>query len=537
MALEEAKRASQLRDSHKSVYNIPYLLRVATISEGDECACTLGEAFGIAARLERLMEVAVEANPTLRVTMDWDAGQLMQYVFSLHSPQHSKDCEFAQHFAFSEEPSKPHGHFFDFSPSKTDSELACAISSAATEPLSSAGGALFRFHVFYELPAKYRSQSTLESAPILSMHVMFNFHHIIIDAEGMQLLLAQLGRLARQQEVPSPDPLADNAYFKYCQWVNDGKLWIEDRDNVVHWTKHLAGWQPSELTVHMPRMTMPTDGVWPKGVPFISASKKIRSVVSPSGAATIKRFCSLHDLTPSGFFLSCLYLALWRVGRAKSPSPPPMDRLVDMCVGSAMSNRGDDPTLQSVVCLLADVYPFRVQFVPASVTVVTLFLRVRDLLMEHLQHARTTLGGIVVAMTTESSGGISLKTQRTPLENPLFGAAFLYEDEHFCSTQKDLPICDQGKKVNLELLSLPDFGSIFEIQLLIQELPAAVTDGGFPFSLTWEYAAALYDADTMRHLAQEFADVVGVVLACPNATLATLPSSVNADKVVVVPFV
>ena len=388
-----------------------------------------------------------------------------------------------------------------------------------------------------------------EDPPVVSMHIMLNFHHAVFDGESITQLMGHIRRVCQEQKqnLPIVNQRCDD-FFKYC----DGGYWIAERDNVRYWLAHMSGWDPALITPSMPRTRMEEDGKWPEDGPkFTAATEKVRRMMSLNLSAEARSYCASHGVTPHGLYMSIYYLALWSIGSEKqkvtrcsaSSSTPTSegasDDLVEICIGSAMSNRVPSDSrpfnLDTALCSVADTYPYRIQFNAEKEIFSGEFLpRVMALVMDHLAHQSTSIAAIIVAIQFEAPTNQALVPKRlAPLLNPFFGTVLLYEDARHSQGMNDLPLnlpraddeadaaCEPSVRIDLELLDLPDFGAVFEIQMKVQEIrrdtaasssninPSSSTTSDVCYALTWEYASQLFAKDTIV----EFSDIYVALLA------------------------
>jgi hypothetical protein len=214
--------------------------------------------------------------------------------------------------------------------------------------------------------------------------------------------------------------------------------------------------------------------------------------------------------------MACYYLVLTIVQNEKLESQgDPVDPTApfDLCIGSAFSTRMHSPDLHDRVCCFSDIYPFRLSNIQLQKTSFgDLVNTVQEMLMAHMEHSTVDVGTILVMMGIQQTPE-AVKLVRTPLVNPLFAPVMLYEDVDYCQVQQNVPLGGGEVPVDLELLDLPDFGALAEIQLKVNELLPRSTQDQNAFALTWEYASELYDAPVMSRIAHHYNVILERVLS------------------------
>lgn len=523
--VEEGKKQYQF-------FNCPYVIRIK--SSNGVPAITLRTAKRMIAQLEAMMKRILQDNPSARVTLVWDIDRIVQYVHDLDDPSHADDVRMRPHYVYapSDEAEQPVDvrYHFAFSTRGGRTPLTDAVRNAAREKIAVADTqSLFRFHVFYELEDACKGLSvdddaSVLDAPLVSLHVMLNFHHAIFDGESIQQVMEQIVGAASAGTATPTTITSGNAlelsrrinredpFFKYCGEIATGRRILSHQADIYYWLRHMEGWRPATSNKFMPRTSTPEDGKWPSDKKFYSAIGKIRTFLTISQGSMVRQVCSINHWTPYSVFLSCYYLVLALTQRDKDidSGTPHDDAAMDICIGSAFSNRVHAPALQHRVCCFSDMYPFRQSNLSLKqVTLRQLLDSVQDMLMSHMEHSTVDFGTILAMMGIERTPA-SVQLVRSPLVNPLFAPVLLYEDVKYCQVHQGVPLA--GERVDLELLDLPDFGALAEIQLKIQELLPSSTIDGSPFSITWEYASELYDAHTMQRMALRYDAIIKHVL-------------------------
>ncbi|CUG89531.1 syringomycin synthetase, putative [Bodo saltans] len=534
--LDEKKRVEEYaalsqdeEDKQFRFFNCPYVLRIKHSPgvDGVAPAMTLRQAQQMVHHLEGITQHILQVNPSARVTLQWDDDRIVQYVFDLNDPHHEDVHRFKREYIYADGENAP-ANYFAFSCTDVDTALTKAVQRAAREKISITDKkALFRFKAFFELSAESQGTSiedvALLDSPILSLHVMFNFHHAAFDGHSMQQILREIVTRAVASPsgtVSSTLPRAPlrklDPFFRYCAEVASGRHLLAHQSDIYYWLRDMEGWRPTTVTKFMPRTLTHEDGKWPTHRRFFSTVGKLRTFLSADEGSTVRNVCGRRHWTPYSLFMACYYLVLAIVqneklenqGNAVDSNAP-----FDLCIGSAFSTRMHAPDLHNRVCCFSDIYPFRLSNILLKKTSFgDLVNTVQEMLMTHMEHSTVDVGTILVMMGIQQTQE-AVRLVRTPLVNPLFAPVMLYEDVDYCQVQQHVPLGGGETPVDLELLDLPDFGALAEIQLKVNELLPRSTADQSAFALTWEYASELYDAPVMRRIAHHYNVILERVLS------------------------
>jgi amino acid adenylation domain-containing protein len=333
----------------------------------------------------------------------------------------------------------------------------------AAQPFDLARGPLLRAHVL----------RLAEGSHLL----LFGMHHIISDGWSLGVLLDELrafyeanllGGAADVRALPVQYP--DYAAWQR-QWLRGEVL---DRQ-LAYWTRQLAGAPPLlELPADYPR---PAQQRYRGGIH--------RQQVSGAIVQRLRRFNVTHESTAFMTLLSVFQLLLSQHSGQD-----------EVCVGTPVANRRLDAT-EGLIGFFVNTLVMRARIDPAA-NFDALLAAVRATSLDAFTHQDLPFELLVDA----------LQPQRSLSHSPLFQAMFVMVD----AAAQRLGL----KDVDERLLPASLAAAKFDLTLYVEER-------GDEAELIWEYDADLFAPERIARMAGHFAELLGGVLAAPEAALATLP--------------
>ena len=310
------------------------------------------------------------------------------------------------------------------------------------------------------------------------------FHHAIMDGWSQEVLYADLSAAYRQACAGGPTRLPELA-FGYADYV----AWRAQRDRAradadLHWwTGHLRG---APATLRLPRDRAP------------------RAVRSFDGASVgvdlddrldraVRELAGALGVTPSMVVLAALAEALHRLTGS-----------ADLVVGAVVADRGLAAT-HDLVGFCVDVVPLRLR-AAGEAGFAAAVRSAGEELRAAGQHPGATLDQIVDA----------LGVPRHPGESPL--VQVMFNAYNFAPPRLDLP------GVEARPVAAPVRGAPVELTVYLVERAGRL-------ALDLRYDSDLYDADRIRRLGADLADLLSHLTAFPERPVADAPTRFRTDSV------
>ena len=302
------------------------------------------------------------------------------------------------------------------------------------------------------------------------------FHHIASDATSQELLLAELAALyaAFQAGKPSPLPAVSVQYADYAAWQQE---WQSDKA-LEH---HLWWWR--NALADLPRLDLPTDRPRP-------AVRRWHGASVPFGvrAETVRVLDVLakdNNATPFMVLLTAFQCLLARYTGQD-----------DVAVGTVASGR-THPDLTKMCGYVINNLVLRMR-VEGSPSFQDMLVRNRINILEAFDHQAVPFARLVDELQPERDMSVT----------PLFQVAF---------TMHDVPVDGSGVAgLRIDHVDLSWQVAKFDLAMQIAELPDGALGGQI------EYSTDLFDADTMRRMAEHFTRLLDSIAENPGTAVREL---------------
>jgi len=323
-------------------------------------------------------------------------------------------------------------------------------------------------------------------------------HHIILDFWSLALLMQELGLLyeAEQSGVRATLPALSSSYSAFVRW-QEGLLSSEEGEK--HWTY----WR-SQLSRELPILDLPTTRPRPPVQTFRGSSESLRL-----NAATVRRLKALsreHDAT--------LYVTLLAAFQALLHRYTGQEELL---VGSVTAGR-TRAEFASLIGYFVNPLVLRAT-VSGDAGFESLVAQVRRRVLDAFAHQDFPFSTLVER----------LQAARDPSRSPLFQVMFsmhkaLLPGDEALSL---FALGEAGARMNLgglELISVSLKRRVaqFDLTLMMAEV-------GEDLYATFEYNTDLFDAATIRQMAQSFETLLDAVVANPAERISRLPLRSGED--------
>ncbi|MFC5286434.1 amino acid adenylation domain-containing protein [Actinokineospora guangxiensis] len=343
-----------------------------------------------------------------------------------------------------------------------------AIASTERVPVDLADGPMLR--------ATLAVLSDVEHVLVLTVH------HVAADGWSEDILLRELrtGYDAALAGKPAPHPSLPVQYADYAAW-QAGRLSGDRLDKEVgYWRDRLAGVTPVELPADRPRPAV-RDG----------AGDLLRATLPAEVAQPLLALAKARGASP--FLLLSAAVAVL-LGRHTGST--------DITIGTPVAGR-DRAEVQDVVGLFLNTIVLRADLSGAP-TFGEVLDRVRATAMDAYSHQDVPFEKLVDELSPE----------RDPSRTPLFSTMVLWQDA-------DAAVPAAG--LAFEPVAVGETTAKFD--LTVSATPRA--DGGIALAFT--YATALFDAATVRRVADRMAALLASAVAHPDTPVADLPALPEAE--------
>ncbi|MFI6096986.1 amino acid adenylation domain-containing protein [Lentzea sp. NPDC051213] len=332
--------------------------------------------------------------------------------------------------------------------------------------------ALIPFNLEHDLPLRI----TLLRIGATEHLMVAVFHHIASDAISQEVLLTELGALyaAFTAGRPSPLPAVTVQYADYAAWQQEWQS-----DNALE--HHLWWWR--NALADLPRLDLPTDRPRPAvrrwhgaAVPFSVRSETV-------GALDV--LAKEHNATPFMVLLTAFQCLLARYTGQD-----------DVAVGTVASGR-THPDLTRMLGYVINNLVLRMR-IEGSPSFQDMLVRNRINVLEAFDHQAVPFARLVDEIQPERDMSVT----------PLFQVAF---------TMHGVPA--NGVEVaglRIDHVDLSRQVAKFDLAMQIAELP----DGGLGGQI--EYSTDLFDAATVRRLAEHFTRLLDSIAADPGTSVREL---------------
>ncbi|MEL7162410.1 MAG: condensation domain-containing protein, partial [Bacteroidota bacterium] len=303
-------------------------------------------------------------------------------------------------------------------------------------------------------------------------HLLVAMHHIIGDRGSLLVLEGELfGHYTRLVEGRTEHPAAPGLTFAdYAHW--------EATREVPE--SHYAYWR-EQLTGEIPRAELPQD----RQRPTVASHRGqlLEAELSPEVSARVNILARRHGTTANVVFLAVLNAFLYRYTGQE-----------DLLVGAPVSTR-DRTEIEALVGFLNETVVLRHQLNPEE-GLEALVAGLKPTVETALTHKDVPFDWLVDNLQPARAGGA----------NPFFQTMFVYNGQ---APERVLPA---GLTVTDQYV---DLGTAkFDLTLF-------ATDLGDTFRIGFEYAADLFDADTVQTMLNQFVVLLTDATDQPEAAIAT----------------
>lgn len=325
----------------------------------------------------------------------------------------------------------------------------------------------------------------LSSAEHLLVHVE---HHLIHDGWSFAVLLREMQSIytafANGSPVPLPEPTVQYADFAVWQrhWLRGAEL---DRQ-LDWWRATLAGAPPV--------LDLPTDRPRPPMQDFAGAA--LRFELDPALCARLRAFGRARGVTLFTTMLAGFATLLHRYSGQD-----------DLLIGTGAADRRL-AELEQVIGMVVNTLALRID-ISARPSFAELLQRVSETVVAAHEWQDTPFDRVVEAVAPV----------RDPSRNPLVQALFSFHDSAVPELDFDgvrgtvLERHNGSAKADLNIVVVPRAE---------QRIESGRRDDSEPITLIWEYATALFDAATMRRMAEHYRRLLRAALDAPDTPVDTL---------------
>ncbi|HEU4834422.1 MAG TPA: amino acid adenylation domain-containing protein [Pyrinomonadaceae bacterium] len=349
----------------------------------------------------------------------------------------------------------------------------------------------------------------LESGPLLRVslfriseeeHILLLvLHHIVSDLWSLAVLIHEIGILYPSELVAEPVqlPALDLQYSDYVRWQEDMLRSDKGERHWSYWQKQLAG--------ELPSLNLPLD----------HPRKPLQSYEGASESFTLdaeltKRLKSLGQENESTLYMTLLAAFQVLLHRYTNQA--------ELIVGAPTLGRSRKE-FGGLVGYFVNPLPLRLTL-PANHTFESLLGEVRRVVLEALEHQDFPFATLVER----------LRPERDPSRSPLFQVAFVFQKtpfpegemlSAFATDAAGLRIKLGG--LELESVALEQRIAQFDLTLMVAENDGALT-GSF------EYNTDLFEAATIKRLAQHFEVLLRSIAAGASRNIFALPLLTAAEQ-------
>lgn len=300
--------------------------------------------------------------------------------------------------------------------------------------------------------------------------LFFDFHHIIMDGVSVYLFIEELIKLYLGESLEEPSA----QYLDFTHWslIHQSKGTFQA--NKEYWLTKLGG--------ELPRLEMPSDRARPQE--FDHSGSKTNFGIGKVKSARLREMSSKY-----GCSMHVLLFTVYQVLLHKYTGQR------DLVIGIPVSSR-NHPDITRTMGMFVNNLAVRARVEPAE-SFEKLLQRLKSVVNSALAHDYPF--DILLG---------DLEIKGDPGRNPLFDTMFLYQN-------MSLPFSDAH--LGLKPMPIDPGTSRFDLSL-------EVFDNGLdPLTFGFEYATALFDADTIQRLTNHFNALLDRVLSNPLSKIADIP--------------
>ncbi|MET0397983.1 MAG: amino acid adenylation domain-containing protein [Longimicrobiaceae bacterium] len=351
-----------------------------------------------------------------------------------------------------------------------EAEAARILAASAAAPFDLERGPLFRARLLRLDPCEHV--------------LLLEMHHAVTDGWSFGVVFRELGTLygASLRGEPSPLPEPPLRYADHAARQRE-QLRGETLERLLAWwTRRLAGAPPA--------LDLPPDRPRPPVQSFRGARHGL--VLDPALAGRLRTLARERGATPFMVLLAAFGVLLARHAGED-----------DVVVGTPVAGR-TRPELEGLVGFFVNTVVLRID-AAGDPAFDELLGRVRETTLGAWEHQELPFDRLVEA----------LGTPRDPARNPVFQVMFALQDAPHGSLA--LP------GVHARPVEIP-------IRTAKLDLTWAVLDRGSELLVTAEYAADLFEADTIRRMIGHFRTLLEAAVAAPDLRLSRLPLMDPAER-------
>jgi len=313
--------------------------------------------------------------------------------------------------------------------------------------------------------------------------------HLVTDGLSFNIFYHQLSRIYENLNA-NRSPLdaveAPFQYSDYVHWLNERPT-RESKDSIDFWARYLEG-VPDLIQLPTTYSRPPVES---------NLGSAFHFALDDAQSSRVRAFCQQLQITPFVFFLSQLYITLWKYSGQSS-----------IVVGAPYANRANDD-IKSIVGFFVEMIPVRGN-IDSSKNFESWVKDVSESFLEAWGHSDLGLDKIV-----EASG-----VERNTNAHPLFQVAFTY-----LSYLKNAGLSND---YSMRQVAVNRGVSEYDLTLYMWE--------DENFSGMFEFAKDLFDAQTIERLSEHFVTVIEWVLEDSERPLAEFELAGPSDIAVIEHF-
>ncbi|MGM9334594.1 amino acid adenylation domain-containing protein [Streptomyces murinus] len=302
-----------------------------------------------------------------------------------------------------------------------------------------------------------------------------NMHHIVVDGPATGMIFGELARIYPAFRAGLPSPLPDPAvhFGDYAVWQRGPAAAEEHERQLRYWCERLAD-APDGLDMPLDR---------PRGETTDFAGSNVSFTLPPRVLDSLREVATRCSATPYMILLAAFHVLMGRWSRQD-----------DVCVGTPVDGRAH-PETADMVGYFANTVVIRSDL--CGNPRFTRFLdQVRTSMIGAYDNRQLPFDHLVAA----------LKPDRSPTRQPLFDVMFSY------TGRQDFTL----EGVDVRVVDEPSTTAKFDLSLAVSESE----DGLYG---SFEYATALFDAETVEQLSRLFVRLLEGIAADPAARVHDLP--------------
>ena len=290
--------------------------------------------------------------------------------------------------------------------------------------------------------------------------LLFDMHHIISDGMSLSILTKELCDLYNDKELN----YIDFNYIDYAEWENSQLENNNFRSSKEFWV--------NQFKDDIPVLNMPTD--YPRPAVQSFEGSKIYSSIPKRLTEKINNLSKKLDVSNYMILLACYYILLSKYTSQE-----------DIVVGTPVLGRNKKELLD-IIGMFVNSMPLK-NHIDSSITFNDFLNTIKKNSIDAINHLEYPFDELVK----------DLDLKRDSSRNPLFDTMFIYQNDGYT------PVKFNGLESQLYI---PNTG-ISKFDLSLEVVP---NDG--ELNLSFEYATALFEADTIERLSTHYINIVNEVM-------------------------